>query len=178
MVDRVNIAGNESGQQSSFQGKGSERTDATWSLDGVTVTDTGALGSSPTYFDFNSFDEVNFSTGRQRPQAADGGHRPELRHPAGHEQLPRRASTACFANHELESVEPSRRASVGDPRLRPGNDKADHIDQVGEYGAELGGPIVKDKLWFWLSYDKQDIRIAAPQPDHATARCSTTGAAR
>ena len=31
---------------------------------------------------------------------------------------------------------------------RSGNDKANHIKQISDYGAELGGPIVKDKLWF------------------------------
>ena len=156
VVDRVNIAGNESGQQSSFQGKGSERTDATWSLDGVTVTDTGALGSSPNYFDFNSFDEVNFSTGGNDLKQQTGG--------IGLSFVTRRGTNSfhgavngVLASHELESSNlPD--SLVGDARLQ-GNDKADHIDQVGEYGAELGGPIVKDKLWFWLSYDKQDIRV-------------------
>ena len=28
-----------------------------------------------------------------------------------------------------------------------------------EWGGDLGGPIVKDKLWFWASYVEQDIRL-------------------
>src|SRR5207245_3523222 len=31
--------------------------------------------------------------------------------------------------------------------------------QVADYGADLGGPIFKDKLWFWGSYGRQDIRL-------------------
>ena len=47
---------------------------------------------------------------------------------------------------------------VGDPRLQ-GADKANHTDQILDRGFDIGGPIVKDKLWFWGSYGKQDIRI-------------------
>ena len=35
----------------------------TWNLDGVNITDMSALGSSPTYYDFESFQEVQASTG-------------------------------------------------------------------------------------------------------------------
>src|SRR5262249_49845943 len=44
VVDRVNVAGNESGQQSMFLGKGSEVKDAMWNLDGLVVTDMAAVG--------------------------------------------------------------------------------------------------------------------------------------
>src|SRR5262249_44746187 len=30
---------------------------------------------------------------------------------------------------------------------------------IWDWGAEVGGPVVKDKLWFWGSYGKNDIRI-------------------
>jgi hypothetical protein len=46
----------------------------------------------------------------------------------------------------------------GDARLQ-GSDKADHAEQLAEYGVDLGGPIIKDRLWFWGSYGKQDLRI-------------------
>ena len=53
---------------------------------------------------------------------------------------------------------------ANDPRLQ-GSDKADHIKQISDYGFDLGGPIIKDKLWFYGTYGKQDIRLITPDPD-------------
>src|SRR5204863_3779651 len=62
-VDRVNVGGSESGQQSNYIGKGSGTGDNTWSIDGVPITDMGALGSTPTYYDFDMFQEMSVTTG-------------------------------------------------------------------------------------------------------------------
>lgn len=47
IVDRVNVAGSESGQQSNFFSKGADGKDSVWSLDGVIITDMAAIGASP-----------------------------------------------------------------------------------------------------------------------------------
>ena len=39
LVDRVNVGGNETGQQSNFVSKGTRPQDAVWTLDGVAITD-------------------------------------------------------------------------------------------------------------------------------------------
>jgi Carboxypeptidase regulatory-like domain len=44
LLDQVNIAGNETGQQPNVLGKGSRQQDTTWAIDGVEITDMGALG--------------------------------------------------------------------------------------------------------------------------------------
>jgi len=62
IVDRVNVGGAESGQQSNFLGKGTATGDNTWNLDGIPITDMGALGSSPTYYDFDMFQEIQVGT--------------------------------------------------------------------------------------------------------------------
>src|SRR5215510_1907092 len=45
-IDRVNVAGSESGQQSSFVAHGSSVISGTFAVDGVNFTDMSALGSS------------------------------------------------------------------------------------------------------------------------------------
>jgi hypothetical protein len=39
LVDRVNIGGNETGQQSNFASKGTRPQDAVWTIDGIVITD-------------------------------------------------------------------------------------------------------------------------------------------
>ena len=72
-VDRVNIAGNETGQQASFVSKGGRQGDAVWTMDGVPITDMATAGASPTYFDYDAFDEIQISTGGNDIKQATGG---------------------------------------------------------------------------------------------------------
>ena len=155
-VDRLNQAGSESGQQSGYIGKGSGQTDSMWVLDGVVITDPGAVGASPTYFDFDAFDEVAITTGGADVRVATGGVGINLVTKRGTNRFHGGAS-GFFGSHSLEASNLPAELE-GDPRLR-GSDKADHVDQIAEYGFDLGGPLLKDKLWFWASYGKQDLRI-------------------
>jgi Carboxypeptidase regulatory-like domain/TonB-dependent Receptor Plug Domain len=155
-IDRLNQAGTESGQQSGYIGKGSPQTDSMWVLDGVVITDPGAVGASPTYFDFDAFDEVAITTGGADVKVATGG--------VGINLVTKRGTntfhggfSGFFAHDDLQSSNlPDEVKS--DPRLN-GSDKADHADQISEYGVDLGGPLIKNRLWFWGSYGKQDLRI-------------------
>src|SRR5262249_23625549 len=38
-------------------------------------------------------------------------------------------------------------------------DTADHNKQISDYGGEFGGPIFRDKAWFYGSYSVQDVRL-------------------
>ena len=156
LLDRVNIAGNENGQQASAAGKGSTTDDKMWNLDGLVVTDMSATGASPTYFDFDAFQEISVTTGGADLAVQAGG--------IGINMTTKRGTNAFhggvrmfFAHDDLSSgnVPDSMK---NDPRLQ-GSDKADHISQISDYGFDFGGPIVKDKLWFYGSYGKQDIRL-------------------
>ena len=156
LVDRVNVAGSESGQQSNFIGKGADPKDATWSLDGVVVTDMSAIGASPTYFTYDSFDQVSFATGGNDVRVATGGIGIGLVTKRGTNAF-HGSANGYFTDDKLQSSNLPDELK-GDPRLR-GSDKADHTDQIGDYSVDLGGPLVKDKLWFYGSYEKNDIRI-------------------
>ena len=73
ILDRVNIAGNESGQQSAYRAKGASGNDGVWALDGVAITDMAAIGASPTYFDYDAFQEIQISTSGNDIRQPTGG---------------------------------------------------------------------------------------------------------
>ena len=62
-MDRQNVGGSASGQQSNFVARGAAMAQQKWNLDGVDVTDMNATGGSPVYYDFDAFEEMQISTG-------------------------------------------------------------------------------------------------------------------
>jgi len=161
VLDRVNVAGNESGQQSAYKGKGSLVSDGVWNLDGMNITDMAAVGSSPTYYDYDAFQEIQVTTGGNDIRQPTGGvginfvtkRGTNAFHGNAHGFFTAGNGSKDFAWMESSNV-PAELAARG---VTPAT--ADHNRQIGDYGADLGGPIVKDKLWFWGSYGKQDIRL-------------------
>ena len=170
LVDRVNIAGNENGQQATSSSKGSASSDNTWNMDGMVITDMSATGASPTYFDFGAFQEITVTTGGTDLAMQSAG--------AGINMTTKRGTNAFHGNARfLISHDDLSFGNIGDqnqapyspanfaqdPRLQNSDgsfrDKGDRISQITDYGFDLGGPIVKDKLWFYGSYGKQDIRL-------------------
>ena len=161
MLDRMNIAGNENGQQANAGAKGSIEGDKMWSVDGLVVTDMTATGGSPSYFDFDAFQEIAVTTGGADLQVQAGGVGINLVTKRGTNKL--HGGARGFLTHDDLQSSNLPAALVGDPRLENPDgtfrDKADHIQQISDYGFDLGGPIIKDKLWFYGSWGKQDIRL-------------------
>src|SRR4051794_4136510 len=72
-VDRINVGGSQSGQQSVYMAKGAMAAQNTFNVDGVNITDMGATGSSPLYYDFDSFEEMQVATGSSDPRVQTPG---------------------------------------------------------------------------------------------------------
>ena len=163
-LDRVNVGGNESGQQSTYVAKGSDSSQNTWNVDGVTITDMGALGSSPNYYDFDSFQEIQASTGGSDVTAATPGVQLNMVTKRGSNQV--HGSARYFlANSDLQwdNVTPEDQAQGV---INGGN----RINEVQDYGIEVGGPLWKDKIWAWGAYGRNQINLfnAQGNPDNTT----------
>ena len=118
-LDRVNIAGNETGQQSSFVSKGGRQGDAVWTMDGVPITDMATAGASPTYFDYDAFDEIQISTGGNDIKQATGGVGLNFVVKRGTNQL-RGTARGYFTGEGARSDQPARRTdSRAASRRRP-----------------------------------------------------------
>ncbi len=150
VVDRVNVGGNESGQQSNFLGAGSNSRDNTFAVDGVILTDMNAVGGSATYFDFGAFEEVQFTVSSADVTVQTSG--------VTINQVTKRGTNEWRGSGRFLRTDGSWQA---EPKETNGN----RIDKVDEYGAEVGGPIVKDHLWIWGSYGRSKIGNLVPSGD-------------
>jgi hypothetical protein len=154
-VDRVNVGGSESGQQSNYLGKGSQGTDNTWSIDGVPITDMGATGSTPTYYDFDMFQEMSITTGGADAQNPTPGVQLNMVLKKG-SNTPHGNARYYFENESLQgnNMAPSLAQSIGgsSPACIASNYTehcGNRTDSYKDYGFDLGGPVLKDKLWAW-----------------------------
>src|SRR5436190_14818958 len=154
LVDRVNIGGNETGQQSNFASKGTRPQDAVWTLDGIVVTDMAATGASPTYFNFDNFEEIQVSTAGQDIKQPTGGIGLNFVVKRGTNQF-HGGVRGYFDSEGMESDNvPAELRAAGVTHAT-----TDHNKQISDYGVDIGGPILKDNAWFYGSYSIQDIRL-------------------
>ncbi|MBI2568779.1 MAG: TonB-dependent receptor [Candidatus Schekmanbacteria bacterium] len=150
MTDRINVGGSESGQQSNFTGKGDDGNNAMWNVDGVTITDAAAIGSSPTYYNFDAFEEIQVTTGGSDPSVQTGGVAINFVTRRGTDDFTGSVHT-YYTNDALQG------SNVSDD-LKKKNFKGNRIQSIAEYGFEIGGPISKGMAWFWASAARNDIR--------------------
>ena len=165
IVDRVNVGGAESGQQSVFMAKGATDEENTWSLDGITVTDMASL-SSPGYWDFDMFSEMRINTGGADVRSATPGVSVDLVTKSGGNRYSG-STRFFFGNESLQknNLSPTLAESIGGV-----NEKGNRMDQYADYGFEIGGPILENRLWGWGSWGETDIRLRTliDTPDRTT----------
>jgi len=160
LVDRVNVGGNESGQQSTYTGGGDTGNNTSWSVDGVEITDVGA----PSYYDFSAFEEMQVTTGGSDATQRVGG--------VGMNMVTKRGTNEWRGSGrylvDKDSWQSAFSPKAGDfAKAGPWNNnkaqasfkQGNQIVKVEDYGAELGGPLVKDRVWIWGSYGKQKVDL-------------------
>jgi hypothetical protein len=153
MLDRENVGGNESAQPASFVSKGDSGNGANniLTLDGVDVTDPLDLGSSAIPFDFDTFEELSVTTGGAADAAMQTGG-------IALNMVTRRGGNRMSATARFYLTDRSFQSSNMTPALRSrGVNNTNRIEQIKDFGASAGGPIVKDRLWWWGAYGVQDI---------------------
>src|SRR6476661_2339109 len=151
-MDRENIGGNMSGQQSNYVSRGGNTTNNKWSLDGVDITDMSATGASPSYYDFDAFQEITINTGGVDVTQQTGGVGVNLVTKSGSDTF-RGSSRYYVTDENFESN------NISDAYRQQGATSGNPIQNIKDYGVEAGGPIKKGRAWVWGSYGKQDINV-------------------
>jgi hypothetical protein len=164
LTDRINVGGNESGQQSQYMGPGSMGDQAVWAMDGVVITDMAALGSSPGYYDFDAFEELQVTTGGSDATIATGGVVLNMVTKRGTNEW-RGSGRYLVSNDSLQSDLEFDEGDLAKPgawnnnRSQTAFNQGNRIDEIVDWGVEVGGPIVRDRLWIWGSYAKPEIDL-------------------
>ena len=164
-VDRVNVGGSESGQQSNYFGKGALTSENTWAIDGVPITDMGATGSTPTYYDFDMFQEMSVTTGGADVSNATPGVALNLVLKKGSNQ-PHGGANFYWEGESLQgnNMDPTLAKSIGGSSAACASSGytehcGNRTDTYKDRGFDLGGPLLKDRLWAWGRIGQTDVTI-------------------
>ncbi len=149
LIDREDVGGNEGGQQSSYYGHGSTEDDNTWNVDGANITDNSALGAAPCYVNMASYEEVQINYGSNDIKSQTGGVQVNL--------VSRRGGNRVSGMFYLDAEDKNWQADNVPADLRAVGYTAAGVNKVYLYGANVGGPLIRDRLWFFGSWGIQDI---------------------
>jgi len=149
LIDREDVGGNEGGQQSSYYGHGGRDGDTTWNIDGANITDMSALGAAPSYFNIASYEELQINYGNNDVKAQTGGVQINV--------ISKRGGNSYSGTFYLDVEKDSWQAENLTQEMEDIGYTSGGINRIYLYGANFGGPLVKDRLWFYGSWAIQDL---------------------
>jgi hypothetical protein len=138
-LDLVNVGGSTTGDRATAVFRGAPRDANTWTVDGITLTDVTASGLAPRYFEYGLLEEVQTVTGGPDIQQMTAGLGVNLVTKRG-TNLFQGQGRAYFSDGA---------SSANDVRP-PG---AVHFEGALDFGAEAGGAIIRDRLWYFAGLD-------------------------
>lgn len=150
------VAGVEIANQASFFARGSDDINVVWNYDGINVTSYTAAGAGDAerFYDFGTFDEVQITTAAGDVSVPTGGvivnivtRRPGNKWSGG---LTYFLTTQGMQNNpvNLESITKPLTTRDSEEPLAV----TDTIEKFQDFGADISGPVFKDKLYLWTSY--------------------------
>lgn len=150
VMDRQNVGGNESGEQSTFVNRGIDFGQNTWTYDGVNITDPAAAGAAPMHFDIGAFDEITVTGGGADPNVPTSGVGINFITASGTNNFSGQGyfygTDSAFQSTNVSPEQEEQGAGAGTP-----------IKNILDFGVSAGGPVVRDRAWVWAKYGVQDI---------------------
>jgi hypothetical protein len=147
----LNVGGSSSGQQVGLASRGTG-ANVQWNLEGGSITDLSS-NSSPSYFNFDSFEQIQVVTGGGDVSVQSGGLSINLVTKSGSNVF-KGTAVGTYENDKMQGQNVTRELfNLGSNGFISGAP----LSKIQVYSAEYGGPIKKNRLWFWLAGDYQDI---------------------
>jgi hypothetical protein len=146
-----NVGGSSSGQQLTPSVRGTS-ANVSWNVEGGSITDLSS-NSSSIYFNFDSFDQIQVTTGGGDVSVQTSGININLVTKSGSNVF-KGTGNATFSNDKMQGDNVTQELfDAGANGFLSGNP----LKRIGVYSGEVGGPIVKNRLWWWVAADRQDI---------------------
>jgi hypothetical protein len=123
---------------------GSDGRDTTFQVDGMTLNGLEGDGSVQSYFNEAMFEEITYQTSAINAETSAGGVRANMIPKDGGNTF-KGSSFFSASNKSLQSD------NAGDARAA-GLSAPDSLNKVWDFNVSEGGPLKRDKLWFFASY--------------------------
>jgi hypothetical protein len=146
----VNVGGTQTGNQVSFRGHGVDPRQNTYILNGANVTDNTNNGASQFFFDVDSFEEMQVEINSHSAEVQTPGMLLNIVPKSGTNEL---SGTTSFyyGGDQIQSD------NVDDELRALGVNRASNLHQYLDTGFDLGGPILRDQVWFWGAFRYQEV---------------------
>ncbi|UCE41909.1 MAG: hypothetical protein JSV17_02705 [Candidatus Aminicenantes bacterium] len=117
-------------------------------MDGIDTTDQVSEGAASQYYDFDAFEEIQVQTAATDITSFTAGAQINLVTKRGSNRLS--GGARMYYTHEDFQWDNTPADYEGEG--------AERVERIYDYGVNIGGPIIRDKLWFWGGFGTQDIK--------------------
>lgn len=162
----LNVGGSSSGQQVGLASRGTTAS-VQWNLEGGSITDLSS-NSSPSYFNFDSFDQISVTNGGGDVSVQSSGLSINLITKSGSNVF-KGSAVGTFQNDKMQFN------NVSEAQFKKGTTgflSGAPIKKIYNISGEYGGPLVKNRVWWWVAADRQLIDAGVVNYfDRARAEC-------
>ena len=123
---------------------GSDGRDTTFQVDGMTLNGIEGDGSVQSYFNEMMFEEVNYQTSAINAEVSAGGVRANM--------IPKDGGNTFRGTAFLSGANSSFQSKNDEEARAQGLAAPDALNKVWDFNIAEGGPIKRDRLWFFASY--------------------------
>ena len=138
------VGGSRAMQQTYMSAHGMSASQTTVQVDGLMVNGLDGDGAVQNYFNSSMSQEMVYTTSGAAADVSGGGVRLNMIPKDGGNMF----NGSFFAGYQDKSFQTD---NLTDELIARGLKSADGIDKLSNFEASLGGPIKKDKIWFFLS---------------------------
>jgi hypothetical protein len=156
IFDAPDVGGNQGGLQRALYARGTPNAQNTQLLNGVNVNDPSAQGFAMNYYIPTEFENVQVSTGSQDISMGTGGVVINMVTKSGGNKFFLKALETCQGNCWFKTQS----GNVDQPLLNQGlSSVATAVDYVQNHNFQMGGPVLKDKLFYFGSFNYQPTHV-------------------